>query len=990
MNGKMLRRMVALACALLLALAFGAAQAEETADSSPVIYLNGVPTTETVLNLSLGDRLQFTSDQAVTWKSSKAYRGEIDQNGLLIGKSAGTIVVSATAANGRKATCEVRMTRLTTGLTITGPVELAGGKRGTLKASLSPSNVSNKKVVWSSSDESVATVNSSGRVTAKKLDEIRSVVITATAADGSGAYAQHTITVKPSAESVSILNGETAAKEVFIDITANPTLQLSAAVYPAGARQNVTWKTSNRRTATVSETGLVTGLRTGTATITATAADGTGRKTTVKVRVVRMATGIDITGSTSVLAGKRITLKAVVQPGNASERSVVWTSSDPSVATVDSRGRVTAKKVDGLRSAVITATAKDGSGVYAQHTVSVTPAIARMQITSGDAAVGGTLMIDLSSNPTLDLGTYIEPADACQEVSWKSSTSRRATVDDNGVVTAKQTGTVKITATAKDGSNKKTTVTISIVRAVKDIKVTGDTALAAGRKGKLSAAVEPSNATNKSVTWESSNPDVLSVDRSGRITAKQSDAVQQVTVYAKAKDGSGVVGSTVVTVTPRATSVTILRDGQSVTSLGIDVSGQRQVQLSAVVGPEAAHQGVKWTTSNKRRATVDQNGVVTGVSDGTATITATATDGTGVRARIEVSVGTTVKQVVISGPTQVGGGSEIELTAKTVPSNATKKGVTWSSSNPSVAWINKYGEIKTVNVSEPVDVVFRATAADGAGAVGEYTVTVCPVANSLSIYREDAGMAQTLIIDENGGKADLAVAVEPATASTNVRWSSSNDWVATVDSNGVVTGHHTGQAVITARAKDGSDVRAQLMVGVGKTASLPYYIEVDYANHVVRVYERGSDGSYSHLIKRMIASMGLKSSYGLKFGLYQMDGQHMEWMDGIVMYASRIDGPVLFHSVKYYRSKPNQINVEEYAKVGSPASAGCFRLLTGDAKWIYDNVPRNTFVRWMRGERDVNEYGSVSAPALKGNGWDPTNPDPNNPDFDPTYTSDVE
>jgi len=360
MKKEMLMRLAALVCALICIAVLGAAQAEE--GTGPVIYLNGEPVTEAVLNMSESDQLQFTSNEEVTWKSSKSYRGSIDQTGLLTAKSASTITISATNAKGQKATCEVRMARLVTSLTITGSTEVAGGKRVNLKASVSPSNASNKKVTWSSSDTSVATVNTSGRVTAKKIEEEKSVVITATAADG------------------------------------------------------------------------------------------TGKKTTVKVRVVRMATGIKITGTTSVLAGKRVTLSASVEPSNATEKKVTWSSSDPSVATVDSRGRVTAQKVTGLKSVVITATAKDGSGVAAQHTINVTPAISKMQVTADESVVSGTLVIDLTTSPTVDLGMYIEPADACQDVKWTSSSTRRATVDENGVVSAKQTGTVKITATAQDGS----------------------------------------------------------------------------------------------------------------------------------------------------------------------------------------------------------------------------------------------------------------------------------------------------------------------------------------------------------------------------------------------------------------------------------------------------------------------------------------------------------------------------------------------------------
>ena len=978
---------------LALSLTVGIALAEETEEAAaPVIYVNGEAVEEVVLNMSVSEQLQFTSDQAVTWKSSKSYRGSIDENGLLTAKSASTIIISATNADGKKTTCEVKMTRLVTGITVTGSTEIAGGKRANLKATVSPGNAANKKVTWSSSDESVATVNSSGRVTAKKIDEVKTVVITATARDGSGVYAEYTVTVKPSAERVSIVKGDEAVKEAFIDITTNPTLQLGALVYPEAASQNVTWKTSNRRTATVTEEGLVTGLKTGTVTITATAADGTGKKTTVKVRVVRMATGLEITGTTSVLAGKRVTLKAAISPSNATDKSVTWTSSDPAIATVDKRGRVTAKKVDGLKSVVITASANDGSGIAAQHTIYVTPAISKMQVTANEEIVSGKVVIDVTENPTIDLGMYIEPADACQDVTWKSSSTRYATVDENGVVTAKRTGTVKITATAADGSGKKVTVTVSIIRAVKSITVTGDTALAGGRSGKLSASVEPGNATNKSVTWESSDPSVVTVDKRGRISAKQSDTVKQATVYAKAADGSGVVGSAVVTVTPRATSVTIMKDGAAIESLGIDISGERQVQLSAVVGPEAAHQGVTWTTSNRRRATVDENGVVTGVSDGSATITATAKDGTGVRARITVNVGTTVKQVIISGAQEVVCGGKIRLTAAVFPANATKKGVTWSSSNPAAASVDKYGNVTGHAVYEATPVTIYAAAADGAGAVGEYTVTVPPAAMSISIVRTDAPMAGTIILDDDGATARLGVSVEPAAASQAVKWTTSNSSVARVDANGVVTARRAGQATITAHALDGSGVTASVRIGVGETSTMPYYIEVDYANQVVRVYDRGVDGTYTHLIKRMICSTR-RTDDPRDYGLFSVSESRMDWMlsvaDSYAMYGTRFWGVVLFHSVTYSSKNMDSLMAAEYEKLGTPASLGCIRLLTADAKWIYENVPKGCFVLATRGVRDVNEYGAVSAPALKSGRWDPTNPDPNNPDFDPTYTSDV-
>lgn len=989
---KMLKRLgrvlLAAACILLSLSAVQFALAESIAEG-PVILLNGQPVEQVEMNLTAGDRLQFESNQPVQWKSSKPYRAEIDANGLLTSKTIGKLIISATAADGRKATCEVVMTRLAGSITISGPDSLAAGKRGTLKATVLPSNAKNRRVKWSSSDESVVTVSSSGRITARDVDGIRSAVITATAQDGSGVVAQHTVTVRPAARSVTVFADGQPVEEVYLDISAGqPTIQLSASVAPAEAGQQVTWKSSGTRRVTVDENGLVTGLAAGTATVTVSATDGTSRRATVKVRVVRMVTGIELSGENSVLSGKRVTLDAKVYPKNATTRTLIWESSDPSVATVDKYGRVRAQTVDSKKTVTITARAKDGSGVYAQHTLTVTPRIASLTILAGGKPVTDKLVVDMDS-ATVDLNALIEPADAQQNVKWSVSSSSRAKVDENGVVTGLKPGSVRVTAKAQDGSGKKATVTIEFVRMVKKITLTGADEVTGGRGATLKTVFEPEKPTNRKVVWESSNPDILSVSKSGTLRAAKVTSRQTVTIYAKAQDGSGVVGSKTITVTPRASAVTILRDGAAAEKAGVDLGGSKVLQLTAKVGPEDASQAVVWTTSNNKRATVDQNGLVTGLRAGTVTITAKAADGTGVKAKITVNVGLMVRKVTISGAAQVSSGDEVRLTASVAPSAATKKGVVWSSSNEAVAKVNKYGLVTGGQVDTPTQVTIYATAEDGGGAVGAYTMTVVPVARSISISRTDAKMAGTLILAPGGAKARLSASVYPAAAQQKVRWRSSNEAIVTVDAAGNVVSHETGRALIYAEATDGSGVKATLWVGVGNLSEIPYYFEVDRANQVVRVYERGADNTYTTLIKRMICSTGKSYTPGLDDTLHSLNGGRMVWMDGVAVYATRIKGHFLFHSVIYETKNMGDLDSDAYMKLGTKASGGCVRLLAGDAKWIYDNVPKGCFVNFVAGTRDVNEFGSVTLPPLKSGHWDPTNPQPNNPDFDPTYSSDV-
>ena len=982
--------MLAAVCVLLSMASVRPALAESLPAAAPVIFLNGQPAESVVMNLSEGSQLQFASDRPVQWTSNKPYRAAIDANGLLTGRSAGSVIVTAAAADGKKAACEVRMTYLVTGISISGPNELAAGKRGQLKAAVLPANAKDRKVVWTSSDESVVAVSSSGRITAKDVSGVRSAVITAAAKDGSGVFAQHTVTVMPAAKSVSILSDSQPVKEIFLDISkGNPIAQLSAVIAPSEASQAVTWKSSAAKCVSIDETGRITGLKTGTATITATAADGTGRKATVKVRVVRMVTGIEIQGGDSVLSGKKLTLDETVYPKNATTRAVTWESSDPSVATVDKYGKVTAKQVSSRRSVTITARAKDGSGVFAQHTLTVTPRISGIRIMREGAPADSRMYVDMS-NPVVDLSALVEPADARQDVKWSVSSASRARVDANGRVTGLKTGSVTVTAKAQDGSGKKATVKIEFVRMVRGITITGDSEMAAGKSKTYKIVFEPASPTNKNVTWESSDPDVLSINRYGNAKAAKVTARRTVTVYAKANDGSGVVGSKTITVTPRASSVTICRDGEAVENIGLDLSGSQVVQLTAKVGPEDAGQAVKWTTSAKSRATVDQNGLVRGLKSGKVTITATAQDGTGVKAKVTINIGMMVKNIAVSGPTQVSAGRGIKLTASAAPSGATKKGVVWSSANEAVAKVNQYGTVIGCPVDVPTQVTIYATAEDGGGAVGEYTVTVLPVARGISISRADAGMASALILSENGGAARLSASVYPAAAQQQVSWSSSNRNVVTVDADGVVRAQNRGRTTIYAKANDGSGVTAVLWVAVVDPHAAPYYFEVDEANQVVRVYERGADNTYSKLIKRMICSTG---NQRLSDGLHSMNGERMVYMTSVVdsyaLYATRIEGHFMFHSTTYTKKAMDKLDRTAYEQLGSKVSRGCIRLLAGDSKWIHDNASRGCIVNIIPGVRDVKEYGAVSVPALKGGKWDPTNPHPDNPDFDPTYTSDV-
>lgn len=326
-----------------------------------------------------------------------------------------------------------------------------------------------------------------------------------------------------------------------------------------------------------------------------------------------------------LVEGSNQTLTATVEPTNATNKNVTWSSDHEAVATVDQNGTVTARRGG---QAIITVTTADGSKT-ATCTVRV-----RIQIGEPVQSVGlnkTELALEVGKTGTLE--AKVEPSDATNKnVTWSSSNSEVATVD-NGVVTAVSAGEAIITVTTEDGA--KTATCKVTVNAPQTVPVTGVTLdktsldLKTGDNTTLTATVNPESATNKDVTWISDKPEIAAVE-GGTVTAKAAGtAIIAVTTI----DG-GKIATCKVTVTPKTVPVS-----------GIQVQGAASIyvgdttKLTATVTPtNATNQKVTWSSNNESVATVGTDGTVTAVSAGTATITATAQDGSGISGSFVVTV----------------------------------------------------------------------------------------------------------------------------------------------------------------------------------------------------------------------------------------------------------------------------------------------------------------------------------------------------------------
>lgn len=237
-------------------------------------------------------------------------------------------------------------------------ISINGTKR--LTATISPTDADNNEVIWSSSDESIATVDQIGNVTAKAKG---TCTITCSATDGSGIKAECRVTV------IQLVTGITLS-ETSLSLATGSSQTLTATIEPPTASNlGITWSSNDTSVASVDQTGKVTAKAKGTCIITCSANDGSCIKAECQVTVIQLVTSIALSETSITLQlDETKTLTTTVLPKEADNKSVTWESSNEDVAEVNAKGRVIAN-ANGI--CFITCSATDGSGIKATCEVMV-------------------------------------------------------------------------------------------------------------------------------------------------------------------------------------------------------------------------------------------------------------------------------------------------------------------------------------------------------------------------------------------------------------------------------------------------------------------------------------------------------------------------------------------------------------------------------------------------------------------------------------------
>lgn len=341
-------------------------------------------------------------------------------------------------------------------------LSLVVGNTGNLTAAINPSTALDKSVTWKSSHPGIATVDAKGTVKAVKAG---TATITATAKGAAGISKSIKVTV------TNILPTSLKLSKSSLNISNNQKVKVTATISPANAAdKTLIWKSSNTKVATVDSQGTIKGLVNGSATITATSKANAKIYKTVAVKVSTKTVKVNKT-ALSLMAGKTETLKATAAPADSVDKTVTWKSSNTKVATVDSKGKVTAKAKG---TATVTATVKGAKEVKVKVTVTAPVAASSVKVNKTS--------FTLNKGNSYTLVPTVSPSNTTNKtIKWKSANTKIATVDSKGKVTAVGSGTVKITATTSNGKLATASVTVPYVKTLSAGKWKGGTHLPAGR-----------------------------------------------------------------------------------------------------------------------------------------------------------------------------------------------------------------------------------------------------------------------------------------------------------------------------------------------------------------------------------------------------------------------------------------------------------------------------------------------------------------------------
>lgn len=653
------------------------------------------------------------------------------------------------------------------------------------------------------------------------------------------------------------------------DATQNTATLNVAYTWKTDAKAGLTVKSANRAIATADyvenedgKGGVITLTAVSAGKVNVTIADALNPKTkkVIKVTVKTLVEADDIQASDIKVAAKGKVNLGVSVAGNATDKKVTYTSADKNVAKVDAKGNVTGVK---LGETTVTIKSKDGHATKTVKVTVVDPVVAKLAANTRKViALEANI---LSENRTADATPAITAVSGktatIADVAFVSSNANVATVDANGEITAVGNGKATITAYAKLNEKVKATYKVSVTTFVDSLTTEAKTfTTVVGKKVTIKAATNVDASNKKLVYTLKSVKDVngadvtanakryLTVGKSNGVVAGKNVCTAEVEI--KAADPKSTAGTKTVTVVVNDAVKSIaltdeagMKKGTVYVESAVKPSFKLFTKVTSAKGTDTANTNVAWSTSKASVATVDANGVVTVVGNGSAKITATSVDGTKKKASYTLTVKTDAYEINVEDAIGSEDGADVIGTVdgydKVIGSNdgmdilLVEAGVKTkvnaaTNADASNKKLEKYTNTVKLTAKEVKEISLKAkdTRTHGVknATPNPVTKTVKVVGIDTKYVAKDVNLVSadkelTLKVGEAYAPAVKAVAKEAnkIVISQKVTWTTDNKKVATVDKNGVITAKSVGKTTVTATYATNRNNTYTFEITVGRT-----------------------------------------------------------------------------------------------------------------------------------------------------------------------------
>jgi uncharacterized protein YjdB len=740
-----------------------------------------------------GTTQDVTAD--VNWHSSNEPAATIIQSGNLTAISAGSVTVSASLL-GLTATSAVTVTNadlISTQLTPVNPTIAYGTSQQLhLIATYDDGTTQDATpcALWTSSNPSSVFVSLTGLANGAEVG-----TSSATGACLSSSSATNVTVVNKTLNSIAIVPSQA---EVSIG-GAEPFALIGT--FSDGSTQeidiNVVWGSSIPVVATLdgAYAGNAIGLSPGNSTITATYQGLTAPTAVLHVLSKPLGSVMITPGTATVAAGgtQQLVAQATYTDGTGGDISnlVSWTSSNPSLVSVDASGLITGHASPAGGTATITAT----TGTFTSTATVTIPADLTDQLTSIQVVPTSSRIASGTPQQLTALGSYSDGTtrDVSSVASWTSSNPAVATVNTTGLVTGASVGTVTVQAQIGTLQSPSTVIVTPATLVSVAVSPSGATfANGTTQQFKLIGTFSDGSTQDLSGTanWQTSNPSVATISSTGLATGTGVGSV----VISSTFDGQTASTSPSQVSAAILTSISVQPNNATYAK---GTSQQFTVTGSYSDGTTENLTGLTtWQSSNPSVVNISTSGLATGVGIGSATVTATAGGQSATTGAIQISAPALSSINITPGNPSIAAGTTQQFTAIGTFSDATTEDLTdqvvWASSTPSVATINQYGvaESGTAGSTQIFASYEGVTASTGTVQVTGASLTgftISPTTGSVAKGTTQQFTASGTFSD--GTTENLT---------SQVNWSTSDSTILTINSAGLATGVGTGSASVSA------------------------------------------------------------------------------------------------------------------------------------------------------------------------------------------------